>query len=158
MRRAANKLDTRVRGYVEYHLENYERRKKELSEYRAALMPSMTPGYSSACGSGKGKSRPTEKLGVRLAEDPYILEQLRIIDAIERVLSMLSPEDRQLIELVYFRKSHNITGAAMAVYMGKTMAYERVGLILWALARELGLVPQDFRAKNRTVKRARARA
>lgn len=143
MRRPAKKLDTRVKGFVEYQLENYERRKKALTEYRASLSPSMIRSYSGA-GSGRNrKSRPTEALGMKLAEDNYIVEQLRILEGIDRVLSRLAREDRQLVELVYFRKTHNITGAAMAVYMGKTMAYEHIGLILWALARELRLVPPE---------------
>lgn len=139
------KLEPRVRAYVEYQLEHYKEHKRKLSEYRDAIMPSSTPNYSGAGGGGSGESRPTEKLGIKLATDEYINEQLRILAAIEKILASLSKEDKRMIDLIYWRRSHTVTGAAMVLHMSNVTAYRHVNAILRAIAAELGFVNMSFR-------------
>lgn len=139
------KLDARVRAYVEYQIEHYKEHKRNLAEYRDAIMPSSTPNYSGAGGGGSGEARPTEKLGIKLATDEYINEQLRILNAIEKVLASLSKEDRRMIDLIYWRRSHTVTGAAMVLHMSGVTAYRHVNAILRAVAAELGFINLSFK-------------
>jgi len=132
--RETEKIDPRVLGYVEYQLEHYKQHKRQLAEYRSSLMPSGTTDYPHS-----EESRLTEAIGLKLASDEYILEQLRTSEAIERVISRLTKEDRHLLELIYWKKSHTITGAGMTVNMSKTTAYRHVRAILTEVACELGL-------------------
>lgn len=150
-RHARPRLDRYVRVYVEGVLYAYQDDRRQLRAYRESLLPSPVPNYGGAGGAGSGESRPAEELGVRLADDRYIREKLRTLDAVERVLDRLPRADRRLVQLVYFKRSHTVTGAAVIVNMGKTMAYDHLNAVLWAVAEALGLAAP---AKNGLFKSA----
>ena len=140
--RSSRAVDSRVRSYVKMQLESYQENRKNLQAYRAALMPSSTPSYGST-GGGSGESRPTEALGIKLAADPYIAEQLRVLEIIEKVLRRHCRADQRLIELVYFKGTHTVTGAGMVVHMSRDTAYRHVNSVIDEIARGLGYIGFD---------------
>lgn len=139
-RRPRPKLERHVRVYVEGVLYSYAEDRRALREYRDALIPSPVARYGGTGGGGSGESRPAEALGVRMGDDRYIREKLRTLEAVERVLRRCCRQDARLVQLVYIKKTHTVEGAAATVNMGKTMAYDHLNAVLWAVAAELGLV------------------
>lgn len=132
-------LSPRVRGFIEWRLEHYREDKRILQEYRAELLPSNTARYGlEAAGGHGGNGRPTEAMGVKLTTNPYILELERAVAAVEHVTGRLSPERLRLVELVYWRGTHTIEGAAAALHVSRRTAYRWANEILTAVALELG--------------------
>lgn len=130
-------LHPRVRAFIEWRLEHYREDKRTLSEYRADMMPSNTPRYTAEPGA-PGSGRPTEELAAKLAANPYILDLERGINAIEHVLTRLTPERQRLIELVYFKGSYTVEGAAQVLHVSRRTAYRHINEVLTAIAAELG--------------------
>ena len=58
------------------------------------------------------------------------------------MLSALDEVDLKLIELVYWRREYTVEGAAMAIHISKTAAYQRINKVLGAIAYALGYVQQ----------------
>lgn len=134
-----NTLSPRVRGFVEWRLEHFREDKRVLNEYRATLMPSNTPHYGlEAAGGQSGSGRPTEALGVKLSTNPYILEIERAVLAIQYVTDRLTPERLRLIDLVYWRGTHTVEGAAAMLHVSRRTAYNWRNEVLTAIAAELG--------------------
>lgn len=151
------RLPRYIRVYVEGVLCCYEENRRQLRAYREEMIPSAVPQYGGAGGGGGSESRPAEALGIRLADDRYIREKERVVSAVERVLKRLDRHDRRLVTLVYLKRTNTVSGAALTVNMGKTMAYENLNAILWAVAEELGLAGsgQVVRSDKKCGKNAR---
>ena len=65
-------------------------------------------------------------------------ELLLSVMAVESVYVRLSPEDKELIRLMYWSKNLNPDGIALKMNMTKSTIYRRIGLILLEVARRLG--------------------
>ena len=139
MSRRKYALHPRIRGYVEWQLEHYHEDKRQLAEYKAAMMPSVTPNYSLAPG-GSGISNPTEQAAIRLTTSTYILSLERGISAVDRVLSQLDDNDKALINLIYWQRSYTVVGAAAKIGWSSAQAYRRLNKILCLVALEEGLI------------------
>lgn len=134
-------LTSEVKATVEWILGRYHEDKRQLEIYKNDMMPSVTAGYSLTSGvSGGGVSNPTESIGMKMATSPYIHWTERNCSAIERVLDGLSEIDRNLIDLVYWKKSYNIMGAGFRVGLSASKAYAHINNILGLVAMEIGVV------------------
>lgn len=133
-------LDKRLKEFIEWELEHYPESKRQLEEYKRDMIPSATPAYSLSAGGHSGESRPTEGISFKILSDQYIIHTAQSIEAIERVLSRLSAEDKKLVDLVYWKGGHSISGAALASHTSKSVAYRRINAIITALAKEMGYV------------------
>ena len=130
-----------VKTTVEWVLGRYHEDKRELERYKTDLIPSATASYSVSSGTSKGgTSNPTESVGIRMVTSPYIFWTERNCTAVERVLSMLDDTDKELIDLVYWKRTYGIVGAGAKVGLGKTDAYKHINNILGLLALEMGIV------------------
>lgn len=133
-------LSKEIKNFVEWQLGHYHENKRQLKEYERDLVPSPTPAYSLSAGGHSGESRPTEKTGEKLLSDQYIIQTARTVQAIERVINKLSKNDLALIDLIFWKGSHSITGAALALHTSKSAAYRKINAIITAIAKELGYV------------------
>ena len=129
-----------VKSIAEYHLRFYEANKRALSRYRQDLMPSNTPGYSNIGGSHNGKSRPVERIAVKMAIDRYIFQLEESTAAVEEVCDKLRSQDRRLVELVYWRRSYTVRGAAEKLHMDTSTAYDHLNSVLYDIAVLLGYI------------------
>lgn len=132
-------IEPRIKSFVEFRLQHYHEDKRQLREYYYEKMPSSVADYSGNPHGG-GDSRPSEALGISLATDTYILTSERTLNAIERVLKKLDGETLKLISLVYWRGSHTVVGAAMAMNMHPSTAYRKLNKAIKDIALELGYV------------------
>lgn len=137
----SSKLNPRIRAFVEWRLEHYQDGKRMLAEYYADKLPSNVAAYGVEASTPRpsGSGRPTEGLAVKIAADRYIVELERATAAIEYVTGRLSPERRQLVELVYWRGTHTPSGAADVLHISRRTAYRYINEVLTAIAAEMGL-------------------
>lgn len=103
------------------------------------LIPSPTPSYSPTIGSYEAQ-RSTENIALKILTDSYIIQLQKSCDAIERVISRLDKEDYQLVDIVFWKRSYSIMGAAQITHMSQATAYRHIDIILSAIAAELNLV------------------
>lgn len=133
-------LADKIKGYVEWELEHHQESVRMLSEYEVNLMPSTTQTISNEPKGIGNASDKTADAACRLLTDKYIQTAERNKNAIDRVTGALDDTDKQLVTLVYWKKSHTVEGAARTIPIGKTAAYDRINKIIYALALEMGLI------------------
>ena len=138
--RYKKKMTKEVKSIAEYHLRSYEANKRALSRYRRDLMPSNTPDYSGIGGSHNGESRPVERLAVEIATDRYIFQLEESTAAVEEICDKLRAQDRRLVELVYWRRSYTVRGAAEKLHMDTSTAYDHLNSVLYDIAVLLGYI------------------
>lgn len=130
-----------VREYIEWILEHYPEDKRQLEECKADLMPSCTTNYSEAQPSNHSVTTDTTaNTVIKIMNTPYIINLERTTKAIEAALAKCDNADKKLIEMVYWKRAYNISGAGEIVGLGKTAAYDRINKIILRIALELGLV------------------
>ena len=139
-RRYSKQARNRVRDFVELQITDYHSNRRALADYHAQSIPSAVPKYGGTGGGHGGDSRPTELIGVRMASDQYIEHLTRSVAAVGAVLSRLSPEDRRLVRLRYWRRGYTVERAAQELYLSKSAAYRKLNAITTADARELGYI------------------
>lgn len=139
-RRYSKQARNRVRDFVELQITDYHSNRRALADYHAQSIPSAVPRYGGTGGGHGGDSRPTELIGVRMASDQYIEHLTRSVAAVGAVLSRLSPEDRRLVRLRYWRRGYTVERAAQELYLSKSAAYRKLNAITTAVARELGYI------------------
>ena len=134
-------LTTRIRGYVEWEIEHYHDNKKQLEEYREQVMPSCTTNYSEAQSSNRSETTDTTaKAAIKLATAPYIKTLEVSTKAVEKTLERCDKTDLELIDLVYWKRTHTITGAGAKVGLSVAQAYRRINNILVSVAMEMGII------------------
>lgn len=133
-------LNEKIKGHVEFQLAHYNEIRRDLDREKDAMMPSTVAKYGTGGGHGSEASRTTESIGLRMATSPYIRNLELTAEAIGRVLARLDATDMKLIDLVYWKESYTVEGAAMMAGIGKSAAYARINSILGQIAVELGYV------------------
>ena len=123
-------LDRRIIAFVEYQLENYHR-STEIEEQRRHLI-ALT----------KATPNPVDAAALAIVNDTFLSYTDISRRTIAYVLNCLDPIDTQLINLLYFKRSHTVTGAGMEVGLSKTQAYRHRNAIIYRLAVELGYTPR----------------
>lgn len=133
-------LSPRVKGMIEWQLEHYHESKRQIEQYWADMIPSPTPNYSAEGGGSHYVNRTTETVVERIATSPYIEQTVRSCKAIERVISDLDDTDIKLIDIVYWKRSYTVEGAARILHIDRATAYRHINGILSKIALELGYV------------------
>lgn len=131
--------DKVIKHMVEWQLAHYWQDKQNIERYWNDNLPSPTPKYSDGSGGGE-VSRNAENTALRISSMAYIVQTERSIKAIERALGAADTTSQKLIKLVYWKRTHTVTGAAQVVNIGKTAAYNRINKLLYDIACELGYI------------------
>lgn len=128
-------------GYVRGIIRKYPELKREYEElHRQAITVSM----SGMPGSAGGVSRKTENIAVR--ELPYTKqrEYEAVKRAIETTKTMQNGSQRlRIIELVYWKKSHTVEGAAMRVGYSADRGKQLHGEFIRLVAKNYGLMDNE---------------
>lgn len=72
----------------------------------------------------------------------YLVELERSVNAIDFIMDRLNEEDKTLIDLVYWKGTHTITGAGEKLHMTQRTAYRHIDTVLKAIACEMGFIPE----------------
>ena len=133
-------LQPRVRDFVAWQLEHYQINRAQLESIKRDLIPSPTP----TCGGSEGRSieahRTTEDITIQISSSAYVRQLEQTVAAIRYVVDRLDMTDLQLVELVYFKGTHTVEGAAIIVGLSRTAAFSHINKVLTAVALELGLI------------------
>ena len=122
------KKDKRIYNYVEYLLEQYHNADTVESRRKYLIA------------EAKNANSPTEQAAVSIVSDAYLCNVHICNSTIQHVLSRLDSADYQLIKLIYFDRSHTVTGAGMVVGMSKSVAYKHRNAIIRSIAIQLGYI------------------
>lgn len=129
-----------LREFIEWQLEYYHDNKRQLNSFKESMIPSQISQYGHKTGSSfDSEKRPTEDITIRRNPE-YIMEQERILNAIESVLNKLSEADKEIIRLKYWSGELTPDGIAMMLNIDKSTLYYRLNNIMVEIARRLGLV------------------
>lgn len=137
-------LQPRVRDFVAWQLEHYPSNRSQLESIKRDMIPSPTPTYGGSEGHSNEAHRTTEDIMVQISSSAYVRQLEQTVKAIQYVIDRLDDTDLRLIELVYFKGTHTVGGAAMIVNMSQSAAYNHINKILVAVALELGLVNDGY--------------
>ena len=129
-------LQSFVNGIIEYYPDN----KKQLALLKDSMISSAISQYGPRIGSSfDSEQRPTEDITI-MRNQTYIVEQERIILAVESVLTKLSEQDLELVRLRYWSGELTPDGIAMKLNIDRATMYYRLNNIQVEVARRLGLV------------------
>lgn len=131
-------LPPAVRKITEWQIEHFPEEKKQLEAMKNDMILLRTQDYEHISGSQRGFSRPTERNAIQILSVPYIRRMEIGVDACERVLARLDDRDMELLRTIFWKKSRNVTGAAMDIFLSRSQAYKRLNTILGGVAFELG--------------------
>jgi len=133
------KLRREIRLYIEAELRDFHQTKEDLIEAEQEIMfEGYTPNASGRRASGI--ARPTETKTIQLLTNKRIRRMQQVVEAIEKVLSMLPKEKYRLVEMRYWEQPRVLTdeGIAMALNCDRRTLYRWVEGILLAIAIEMG--------------------
>lgn len=137
-------LQPRVRDFVAWQLEHYNVNRAQLESIKRDLIPSPTPTYGGSEGHSTEAHRTTEDIMVQISSSAYVRNLEQTVKAIQYVIDRLDDTDLRLIELVYFKGTHTVDGAAMIVNLSSRTAFRHINKVLTAVALELGLINVSF--------------
>lgn len=127
-------------GYIKAVIRSYPGLKKE---YEDLHEQSITAKMSGMPGGG-GVSRGTEDIAVR--ELPYTKqrEYEAVRRAVEATRLMKTGKDRiELVDMVFWKKSHTLSGAAYKLSISETTAQRYHGEFIRMVARHYGLLDKE---------------
>ena len=137
-------LQPRVRDFVAWQLEHYPSNLAQLESVKRDLIPSPTPTYGGSEGHSSEAHRTTEDVVFQISSSAYVRQLEQTVSAIRYVIDRLDDTDLRLIELVYFKGTHTVDGAAMIVNLSSRTAYRHINNVLTAVAMELGLINVSY--------------
>ena len=132
-------LAVALRDFIEWQIEYYPDNKRQLAVFKDSMIPSQISQYGHKTGTFDSEKRPTEDITIR-RNPTYIMEQERIVNAIESVLNNLNEQDLELIRLRYWDGKLTPEGIALKLNIGRTTLYERLNNILVIIAKRLGYI------------------
>lgn len=139
------RLPSEIKAVAEWQLQRYPQDKAQLANLDVVNAPISRYGGTAVHHSGT--SRPTEDTALLMVSTPYILRMETGVKAVDRALSDADQTDRALVDMVFWKQSHNVEGAALAAHIAKSAAFVRINTILGAVAYWMGyLSPEERRA------------
>lgn len=81
---------------------------------------------------------------LQISSSAYVRQLEQTVAAIQYVIDRLDETDLRLIELVFFKGTHTVDGAAMIVNLSSRTAYRHINNVLTAVAMELGLINVSY--------------
>lgn len=131
------KYEKQVLRFVEAELYAYPWMKAEIEALRADIIEA-TPERSVAVGQNLGD--PTLAKTIRLITSKRLKRLTESYEAITRVLSTLSPEQKKFVEMKYWRREYTDYGIWQRLHISRRTFYNWREKILRAIAEEMGLL------------------
>jgi len=113
---AVKTMGRKVKGYLLWEIQNYPETKQKLRKYQAEIQNHNKVYVSSL----------------------YLQRMEQTAYAIEKVLRHIEPLQIQMLDLIYWRKTHNAAGAGLQIGVSERTVYRWVDQIVYAVGRMLG--------------------
>lgn len=138
-------------GYVRAVIRAYPELSRRLAELRHTP---VTARYGPSGGAG-GPTSPVERAAIRGLPHTEQREHDAVEAAIEQTRTLPDAAARlRLVDLVFWRQSHTLQGAAREVHLGYRAARERQQAFILLVARELGLTEQTAEKRGHQSQKA----
>lgn len=131
---------------VEDLLHNHKARRAHLA-WLTECIATERIGWQDAGDENVGGSRPAGRVSdptggrvVAMENDPEYQTARRRVLRVERALEVLTPVERQLIQVVYIDQTHNLVGAALKIGYSRAQAARIRQRALAKLAMAMGLI------------------
>lgn len=111
---AVQTMDKKVKGYVLWEIQNYPETKQKLAEYQNGASHKV---YVSSL---------------------YMRRMEQTVGAIEKVLQHIDPLQAKMVDLVYWKKTHNAAGAGLQLGASERTVYRWIDQIVYDVGRKLG--------------------
>lgn len=130
------KINNSIFRYIEYELYRYEDTKKELENFRESIIEG-TQSSEVAVQSGIGDT--TASKAIKLTTSAYVLNTERIINAIDKSLSILKDRHRELFQLKYIEGLHQ-EEVYLEMNTSKRSYFRTRRELILAVAQQLGKI------------------
>ena len=125
-------------GYAKGMIRRYPLLQAELEALQA---PTMTAAYDSIRVGGGRSGDPTASGAVRQLPGNRGREYDAVTDAIGQTMARWDGRERmKMVEIVFWRRSHTLTGAAETLHISRRTAERWHGEFIRAVARSYGLL------------------
>ena len=136
-------LDKNVYRYVEYELFNYKYSKKELADEEIEAIYGIVEGDINAGIRGKNKkSSRTENSAIDILSTKRIVKLTKIIEDIDNAMNKLDKVYNKFFEL-YYKNRKGMVETCHKVPISERSFYNYKNKIVWAVAKEMGLMNYD---------------
>lgn len=105
-------------------------------QHEQSLQGKVTPNYGASMPTGSGVPRSTEQLVMHAMSR----NAAREYDAVTRAVEQLDPLKFRMIKLIYWDRSHTLSGAAMQVHISYRTARRWHSEVIYQIARNFGLL------------------
>lgn len=129
------KLPKHIKIYIEHELYDYIGNKKLQEEIEDDIINSS--GGNDGQPKGNNTSDPTSLKAEKLTTSRALLIVTKKIQKIEKVLNILSADEREIVETIFF-KGHSQIYAEMHDDISKNMYYYMKSKMIYLTAREYG--------------------
>lgn len=127
-------------GYIKAVIRSYPGLKKEYEDLHEQSITAKISGMP--CGGGV--SRGTEDIAVRELSYTKQREYEAVRRAVEATRLMKTGKDRiELVDMVFWKKSHTLSGAAYKLSISETTAQRYHGEFIRLVARHYGLLDKE---------------
>lgn len=109
-------MDKKVKGYLLWEIQNYPQTKRRLNAVQNGVQSRHEACFSNL----------------------YLQRLEKTTMAIEKVLQKMEPFQVELLELLYWRKTHNAAGVGMQLGASERTIYRWLDQIVYDVGRELG--------------------
>lgn len=92
------RINKSIFRYIEHELYNYEQTKKDLALYREKILEGTPKPEVSA---QSGPSDVTQNKAIKLTSSAFVVQAERIVDAVEKSLTILGDRHKELFRLKY---------------------------------------------------------
>lgn len=139
------KIESRnLKNVIEWHLREYHRNKAELEKIKNDMIPSAAASYAPREGSsGACAARTTENIAFKIMNTARVKFLEQSCEAVEFALAGADECGRKIVDLVYWKRTHTIGGAALSTNLSHTAAYNRINKILQEIAVRTGYVDMN---------------
>ncbi len=120
-------------SYVREIVRRYPAMRAEADELQKV---SVTAAYGHRGGRSSETDRTTEAAALR----QLTKHEQEELDAVEKAISASSPETVEVIRLVFWKRTHTLNGAAMALHLSYMSARRRQADFLRRVAKNRGLL------------------
>lgn len=117
----------------------YHENKRQLEEYKRDIIEGKDYTVSDMPRGGITSDNTYSKVE-KLMSSAYILKTEQMINVIESVINSLDKNRYKAIELLYFKKTHTVTGVSLEVYVHTATVYRWIDDVVYLIAKELGYV------------------
>lgn len=131
------KINRNIKNIILHEIRSYHENKRMLEEYKQDIIDSSPPPPDGMPGA-RITTNPTEGKILKMESCVYIRRTEQVIRAIDHALSQVDSLHREVIDLMFWRRTHTATGAALKLNASQATIYRWIDDVIVLVGKELG--------------------